>query len=76
MKKKHFKGWFELKNGKIELITENKNVSFEEHEKGLILLRDEINRLLANKQNCPFYNGKLKPKKNSGNSCSCSNYKK
>jgi len=55
-RKKIFNGTFEVKEGILSFNCITKNVSFEEVEKGLIKLRDEINRQLENKNKCPYNN--------------------
>lgn len=52
--KKTFKGTFKIVDDKLDFICVTKGVSFEEVEKGLLKLRDEINRQLENKNKCPF----------------------
>lgn len=51
---KVFNGEFNVEKGVLNFVCHTKNVSFEEAEKGLIKLRDEINRQLELKMNCPF----------------------
>ena len=50
-----FKGSFSVINGHLDLHTTNRNISFEEAETAMLLVRNEIQRILDNKDKCPFY---------------------
>lgn len=52
--KEVFKGKFKFTDNKLDFTCITKGVSFETVEKGLIKLRDEINRQLQNKDKCPY----------------------
>lgn len=50
-----FQGTFEIEDGKLNFVCRTHGVSFEDVRAGLIILRDEINRQLAEQENCPHY---------------------
>lgn len=56
MSTKVISGTFTYVDGVLDFVTTNSNVSFEESREALIKLRDELNRMLDNQENCPVHN--------------------
>lgn len=50
-----FKGTFRVINGELDFVCLTNGVPYETVKAGLIKLKDEIERQLANEQKCPYY---------------------
>lgn len=50
-----FKGTFEVVDGKLDFVCLTKDVPYETVKSGLIKMKEEIERQLANEQLCPYY---------------------
>lgn len=54
--KKLLKYEFEVIDGKLHCISHTQNVTFEEVHEALIMVKDHIDRHIAKRHECPFYN--------------------
>lgn len=52
---KNFNGEFEVVDGKLSFTCHTTNIPYEEVLEGIIKLRDELNRQIADQTSCPHY---------------------